>query len=86
MGANTNWEKISDLRQEAFLPSQEDNVVVVYIIWGLKEPDRSGCHRTDYKCKGKTVFDKSFDLNPPPCQKAMMVNDTVVFNCVNHDL
>ena len=60
--------------KNAFLPSQEDRVVVVHIIWGLKEQDRSGCHHTDPKCKGKTVFDNSFDLNPPPCQNAMLVS------------
>lgn len=78
-GSNTNWGKIKDLRNNAFLPSQEDNVVVVHIIWGLKEQDRSGCHHTDYKCKGKTVLDKSFDLNPPPCQNAMLVSRSELF-------
>jgi hypothetical protein len=48
--------------------------VVVSIIWGLKEQDRSECHHSDFKCKGKTVFDRSFDLNPPPCQTAMLVS------------
>ena len=73
-GPNTNWGKIKDLRQNGFRPSQEDNVIVIHIIWGLKEQDRSECHHTDYKCKGKTVLDKSFDLNPPPCQNAMLVS------------
>ena len=71
-GPDTNWAKVDDLNQNAFVKSQEDNVVVVTIIWGLKEQDRSECHHTDYKCKGKTVLDRSFDMNPPPCQTAMM--------------
>ena len=71
-GANTNWGKIKNLRKNEFLPSQEDQVIVVYIIWGLKEQDRSECHHTDYKCKGKTVLDKSLDLNPPPCQNSIL--------------
>jgi hypothetical protein len=61
--------------------SQEDFVVVVTIIWGLKEQDRGECHHTDYKCKGKTVFDRSFDMNPPPCQTAMLVSRYSVALC-----
>ena len=61
------------MRKSAFLASQEDNVVVVHIIWGLKEQDRSDCHMTDLKCNGRTVFDDSFDVNPPPCQTALLV-------------
>ena len=70
----TNWYEIKRLRETAFQPSEEDNIVSVHIIWGLREQDRSTCHFTDYKCKGKTVLDSSFDLNPPPCQNAMLVS------------
>jgi hypothetical protein len=80
-GANTNWGKIKELRKNEFLPSQEDQVIVVYIIWGLKEQDRSECHHTDYKCKGKTVLDKSLDLNPPPCQNAILVSICIKLVC-----
>ena len=48
--------------------------MVVNIIWGLKEQDRRECHHTDFKCKGKTVFDRSFDMNTPPCQTEMLVS------------
>lgn len=69
----TNWYKIKRLRDTAFQVSEEDDIVTVNVIWGLQEQDRSDCHFTDYKCKGKTVFDNSFDLNPPPCQTSMLV-------------
>ena len=72
-GPNTNWGKVTDLRKNAFKPSQEDDVIVVHIIWGLKEQDRSDCHITDFKCRGRTVFDESFDMNLPPCQTALLV-------------
>lgn len=65
---------MSSLSKDAFRPSQEDNVIVVHVVWGLKDQDRSECHHTDFECKGKTVFDKSFDLNPPPCQNAILVS------------
>ncbi|XP_028396305.1 protein dispatched homolog 3-like [Dendronephthya gigantea] len=68
----TNWYEVKRLRESAFRPSEEDNIFAVHIIWGLKEQDRTNCHFTDYKCKGKTVFDTSFDLNPPPCQNAAL--------------
>lgn len=73
-GPDTNWAKVDDLNENAFVKSQEDRVVVVTVVWGLKEQDRSACHHTDFKCKGKTVLDRSFDMNPPPCQSAMLVS------------
>ena len=72
-GPGTNWYIIKRLRRSAFRPSQEDDVVEVNIIWGLKKQDRSSCHFTDFKCKGMTVFDTSFDLNPTECQEALLV-------------
>jgi len=71
-GPGTNWYIIKRLRRSAFRPSQEDDVVEVNIIWGLKKQDRSSCHFTDFKCKGLTVFDTSFDLNPTECQEALL--------------
>ena len=80
---NTNWGKALDMRKNAYMASQEDKVLVVHIIWGLKEQDRSDCHMTDYECKGRTVFDDTFDMNLPPCQTALMVrfydSDTYYF-------
>ena len=61
------------LTSTAFKPSSEDNVINLYIVWGLKNQDRSECHFTDFNCKGETVLDRSFNLNPPPCQLAMLV-------------
>ncbi|XP_029214096.1 protein dispatched homolog 1-like isoform X3 [Acropora millepora] len=71
-GPGTNWYISPRLRRTAFRPSQEDDVVEVNVIWGLKDQDRSSCHFTDFKCKGKTVFDNSFDLNPTECQEAIL--------------
>ena len=77
-GRGTNWYDIKRLRRSAFRPSQEDEVVEVHIIWGLKKQDRSSCHFTDFKCKGRTVFDNSFDLNPSDCQVALLVSTLAV--------
>lgn len=74
-GPGTNWYISPRLRRTAFRPSQEDDVVEVNVIWGLKDQDRSSCHFTDFKCKGKTVFDNSFDLNPAECQEAILVRE-----------
>ncbi|KAK3750726.1 hypothetical protein QZH41_017279 [Actinostola sp. cb2023] len=71
-GKGTNWYSIKELRRSAFKPSQEDKVIKVNLIWGLKPQNRDACHYTDYKCKGTTVFDESFDVNPPPCQMALL--------------
>ena len=74
-GEGTNWHSVQRLNRNQFNPSSEDNVINFYIVWGLKNQDRSECHFTDYKCKGKTVLDRSFDMNPPPCQIAMLVRN-----------
>ncbi|XP_070577309.1 protein dispatched homolog 1-like isoform X2 [Ptychodera flava] len=34
--------------------------------------DLSRCHPTDHRCTGDTAWDNSFDLNPPPSQKALL--------------
>ncbi|XP_048586326.1 protein dispatched homolog 3 [Nematostella vectensis] len=72
IGPGTNWYDVRILQNEAFPPSKEDRVVKVYIVWGLQTRDRSSCHFTDYKCTGSARFDESFDMNPPPCQTAML--------------
>ena len=56
-----------------FKPSKEDNVIDLYAVWGLDNQDRSACHFTDFKCTGQTMLDRSFDMNAPPCQMAMLV-------------
>ena len=62
------------IRVKNFRESGEgNNVIRIYLIWGLQLQDRRKCHFTDYKCKGKTVFDEDFDLNPPACQFALLV-------------
>ncbi len=76
-GPKSNWAKIRELRRTKFAASQEDRVVKVTIVWGLKNQDRSQCHHTDFKCRGNTVFDTSFDINSPPCQTSLLV-------CINN--
>ncbi|XP_028402921.1 protein dispatched homolog 3-like [Dendronephthya gigantea] len=70
--SDSNWNKVRHIESNAFRKSQEDRVIIVYIIWGLKEQDRSECHHTDFACKGKTIFDHEFDLNSQPSQQAML--------------
>lgn len=84
--SDTNWAKFRHINNNAFKKSQEDQALVVHVIWGLKEQDRSECHHTDFKCKGKTVLDRSFDLNPPPCQTAMLVSCFIWKEIKNHFL
>ena len=71
---DTNWNKVRHIESNAFRRSQEDRVIIVHVIWGLQEQDRSECHHTDFKCKGKTVLDLEFDLNEQQCQRAMWVS------------
>lgn len=70
-----NFAKAQKLSLDKFVPSAEDNNVKLYISWGLKKQDRDSCHKTDFACEGKTVWDESFDLNPPPAQLALLVSN-----------
>ena len=64
-----------DLRIKNFRESGDSsNVIRIYLVWGLQLQDRRSCHFTDFKCKGTTVFDEDFDLNPPACQIALLVS------------
>lgn len=82
-GSNTNWAKVKHLRRTAFSASQEDKVVKVYIIWGLMHQDRSDCHHSDFNCPGRTVFDTSFDMNLPPCQREVLVRKFVFSDSIS---
>ncbi|XP_046379986.2 protein dispatched homolog 3-like [Haliotis rufescens] len=66
-----NYGKAIDRNLNSFKPSVKDEVIKVYLVWGLKEQDRASCHKTDYECFGRTVWDDGFDLNPKPAQNAL---------------
>lgn len=67
------------IKLKAFEETGEgSNVIRIYTVFGLKLQDRTNCHFTDYKCKGKTVFDEDFDMNAPGCQKAVLVRVCII--------
>ncbi|KAK7504971.1 hypothetical protein BaRGS_00003999 [Batillaria attramentaria] len=51
-----HYGKATQLASSAFKPSSEDNVIEVYIIWGLKQQDLSACDKSDRFCKGQADF------------------------------
>lgn len=76
MKKSHNIEQFQDKNLNAFRPSGEDKVIKLYIVWGIKSQDQSMCHprRFNESCTGSTVWDNSFDLNPPPAQAAILVS------------
>ncbi|XP_070577306.1 protein dispatched homolog 1-like [Ptychodera flava] len=71
-----NFVRHSKKNADSFVPDTSSGSSVyrtadVYIVWGLKNQDDKKCHQTDYECTGDTVWDESFDLNPPPSQQAL---------------
>ena len=75
---NHNYGVAQRLAQDAFVPSYDEEVVRVFVVLGMNPQDRSRCHKTDFLCKGETVWDDSFDLNPPPAQMALLVSGVTV--------
>ncbi|CAH1792445.1 unnamed protein product [Owenia fusiformis] len=67
----SNFGKVFDRRANAFKPSNQDRAVKVYIAWGLKNQDMSGCHKTDTSCDGVSVYDETFNLNDAGTQEAL---------------
>ena len=58
---------------------------MVYIVWGLKHRDVSGCHFSDEQCEGVQRYDDSFNPNTPVAQVALMVTYSIVFNIQDMD-
>ncbi|KAJ8308810.1 hypothetical protein KUTeg_013684 [Tegillarca granosa] len=54
-----------------FQKYDEDRFVKVYILWGIKERDKSICNFTSVSCIGKQVYDEEFDPNPTKNQLAL---------------
>ncbi|KAH9489233.1 hypothetical protein Btru_048812, partial [Bulinus truncatus] len=68
-----NYYEADQLNNYAFKSNLDDKNIKVIIAFGLKNQDIGDCHKTDYRCKGKTVWDSSFDLNPKQAQLAFHV-------------
>ena len=50
------------------MPSSSDQLVKVYLVWGVKPQDMTSCHFSDISCTGKSVLDTNFDLNSASAQ------------------
>lgn len=70
---NTNYGKANNIQLYSFPPSGEDNMVRIYMSWGLKNRNLSGCHFSDIECAGKEEFDDAFDVSTAEAQDALKV-------------
>ncbi|CAH1792444.1 unnamed protein product [Owenia fusiformis] len=68
---NTNYARANHLVNRVFIPASDD-LLEVYIVWGIKPRDMSRCHHSDVHCYGDQVWDEKFDLNTPPVQFALL--------------
>ncbi|KAK3708230.1 hypothetical protein RRG08_023639 [Elysia crispata] len=67
-----NYYEAAKLDFDAFELPLDDRNVKVMLMFGLKNQDRGSCHKSDFECKGKSVFDNAFDMNPKPAQTQLM--------------
>ncbi|CAH1792544.1 unnamed protein product [Owenia fusiformis] len=68
----TNYGRADYLANDVMQPTQESgDYVDVYLVWGLKQRDVSGCAFSEVNCDGKQVWNDGFDMNTPPAQLAM---------------
>ena len=82
MPEKTNIGRYLALSSSAFT-SSDDNVLNVWIMWGLKNQDISECHHTNVSCFGKTVWDDTFNLNSVEAQVALKVR---VYSTIYKDI
>ena len=68
-----NYGKAMALEASAFVPSG-DAFVKIMLVWGAKPRDFSECHKSDYLCTGRQVWDDVFDLNNPLSQLTLQVS------------
>lgn len=67
------YSQALDKELYSFVENVEDNMVSIYIVWGISLKDRSDCHFSSIACRGKQVYDSSFDPNPEANQMALKV-------------
>jgi len=53
------------------------NLVTIYIVWGLRPKNRDRCHYSAIDCNGDNEYDESFNPNPVTNQQALMVGELV---------
>ncbi|CAD5126926.1 DgyrCDS14940 [Dimorphilus gyrociliatus] len=49
-----------------------DNIIKIYLVFGLKPQDRSDCYHTDFKCTGKQHWDNDFNLSSNKTQQKFL--------------
>lgn len=76
--AGHNYGKALEFDSNAFISSDSDRDVAVYIVWGLLPRDMSGCHFSDEFCEGVQRYDDTFDPNSPKAQAALTVSQNFI--------
>ncbi|XP_071080944.1 protein dispatched homolog 1-like [Haliotis cracherodii] len=66
-----NYAKAINRNLYSFEPNDVDRSIRVYLVWGLRERDLSGCHFSAVVCHGTQVFDDKFDASIPEAQLAL---------------
>lgn len=64
----------------SFVLSNADRTVDLHIVWGMHPNDMSDCHFSTPKCRGKRVWDESFDPSSPEAQTAIQDLCHTMFN------
>ena len=72
-----NVAKFDTLAERSFSVNEANSEI--YVVWGLQELDRSHCHRTNFGCLGKPIYDSAFDLSEPQVQGQLAVRNYLEF-------
>ncbi|XP_062611293.1 protein dispatched homolog 3-like isoform X2 [Saccostrea cucullata] len=80
------YTKAQNKELYSFVENVDDNLVKIYIVWGISEKDRSDCHFSSIDCRGTQVYDSSFDPNPPGNQEKLKEFCDSFYNMSSSDL
>ena len=70
----SNFGAYLERREKAFMSVNQDRTSRVFVVWGLRMQSLSSCHQTNITCHGHTVWDDTFNMNPPDSQRAVVVS------------
>ncbi|KAI0219170.1 hypothetical protein LSAT2_029225 [Lamellibrachia satsuma] len=68
----SNFGAYLERREKAFMSVNQDRTSHVFVVWGLRRQSLSSCHQTNITCHGHTVWDDTFNMNPPDSQRAVV--------------
>lgn len=67
------YPKVIDYKLNRFVKSSDDEVVLVYLVFGMEAKNLDICSFSDPNCDGEARWDSAFNPNTVEAQEALQV-------------